>query len=192
MLDRHKRDLSQMDEVLVEEQARQMEQMRERMKKRTAAKAREQVTRQIKLAEINKAKHHEAQQAKLYEQSGGDLATSVLLERQKEQVNRLVEKASLMQRMCQKQCYSRKIFFKRHIANQQKLNAFLGRGILVDWASSKDGAPGDAVSGMSMMSLDTDVLKEQINEKEEQITYSVLLEHIHNAETSYEQIRKQH
>jgi len=45
MLDRHKRDLSQMDEVLVEEQARQMEQMRERMKKRTATKAREQVTR---------------------------------------------------------------------------------------------------------------------------------------------------
>lgn len=192
MLDRHKRDLSQMDEVLVEEQARQMEQMRERMKKRTAAKAREQVTRQIKLAEINKIKHHEAQQAKLYEQSGGDLATSVLLERQKEQVNRLTEKASLMQRMCQKQCYSRKIFFKRHIANQQKLNAFLGRGILVDWASSKDGGNGDAVSGMSMMSLDTDVLKDQINEKEEQITYSVLLDHIHNAETSYEQIRKQH
>jgi len=95
------------------------------------------------------------------------LATSVLLERQKEQVNRLTEKASLMQRMCQKQCYSRKIFFKRHIANQQKLNAFLGRGILIDWASSKNGGDGDAVSGMSMMSLDTDVLKDQINEKEE-------------------------
>lgn len=93
--------------------------------------------------------------------------------------------------MCQKQCYSRKIFFKRHIANQQKLNAFLGRGILVDWASSKDGGAGDDVTGMSMMSLDTEVLKEAINEKEEQITYSVLLDHIHNAETSYETIRKQ-
>lgn len=81
MLDRHKRDLGQMDEVLVEEQARQLEQMRERMRKRTAAKAKEQVTRQIKLAEINKNKHYEAQQAKLYEQSGGDLATSVALER---------------------------------------------------------------------------------------------------------------
>lgn len=45
MLDRHKRDLGQMDEVLVEEQARQLEQMRERMRKRTAAKAKEQVTR---------------------------------------------------------------------------------------------------------------------------------------------------
>jgi len=179
-----------MDEVLVEEQARQMEKMRERMKTRTAAKARENVIRQIKLAEIAKSKQHESEQAKLYEQSGGDLATSVALERQKEQVGRLVEKASLMQRMCQKQCYSRKIFFKRHIANQQRLNAFLGRGILVDWASSKDGGE-DNMSGMSAISLDTDALKEQINEKEEKITYAVLLKHIGNAETSYETIRKQ-
>jgi len=42
-----------------------------------------------------------------------------------------------MQRLCQKQCYSRKIFFKRHLVNQQKLNSFLGRGILADWEESK-------------------------------------------------------
>lgn len=91
--------------------------------------------------------------------------------------------------MCQKQCYSRKIYFKRHIANQQKLNAFLGRGILVDWASSKGGHDDD-MTGMSMLSLDTDNLKEQINEKEEKITYSVLLEHIANADQTYDQIRR--
>lgn len=45
MLDRHKRDLKAMDDVLVEEQNRQMETMRERMKGRNAAKAREQVVR---------------------------------------------------------------------------------------------------------------------------------------------------
>ena len=56
MLDRHKRDLSSMDEVLQEEQARQMEKMRDRMKNRTAAKARADVARQIKLAEIQKNK----------------------------------------------------------------------------------------------------------------------------------------
>lgn len=190
MLERHKRDLGAMDEVLVEEQTRQMAKMRERMKGRNANKAREQVVRQIKLAEIQKAKAQEAEQAKIYEQAGGDLATSVALERQKEQVGRLVEKAGLMQRMCQKQCYSRRIFFKRHIANQQRLNAFLGRGILADWASSKGGYPDD-VSGMSQLSLDTDALKEQINEKEEKITYAVLLTHIRQAETTYDQIRKQ-
>lgn len=189
MLDRHKRDLSSMDEVLQDEQARQMEKMRERMKNRTAAKARKDVERQIKLAEIQKSKQKEIEQAKLYEQAGGDLATSVAIERQKEQIGRLVEKAGLMQRMCQKQNYSRKIYFKRHIANQQKLNAFLGRGILVDWASSKGGNDDD-VTHMSMLSLKTDDLKDQINEKEEKITYSVLLEHIESADQTYDQIRK--
>lgn len=160
MLERHKKDLSAMDEVLVEEQARQMDKMRDRLKNRNANRAREQVVRQIKLAEIQKQKAQEAEQAKIYEQAGGDLATSIALEKQKEQVARLVEKAGLMQRMCQKQCYSRRIFFKRHIANQQKLNAFLGRGILADWASSKGGSNHDDVSGMSQLSLDTDALKE--------------------------------
>ncbi len=117
MLEKHKKDLTLMDGVLEEEQQRQMEKMRERMKNRNANKAREQVLRQIKLAEIQKQKQLEAEQAKLYEQAGGDLATSALLERQKAEIGRLVDKAGLMQRMCQKQCYSRKIYFKRHIAN---------------------------------------------------------------------------
>jgi len=63
MLERHKRDLTAMDEVLQEEQSRQMEIMRERMKNRNAAKAKE------------------AEQAKLYEQAGGDLAVSIALEK---------------------------------------------------------------------------------------------------------------
>jgi len=45
MLERHKRDLKSMDEVLVDEQARQMEKMREQMKQRTAKRARENVVR---------------------------------------------------------------------------------------------------------------------------------------------------
>jgi hypothetical protein len=161
MLEKHKKELAAMDEVLEEEQARQLERMRERMKNRTAARAKENVARQIKLAEIQRQKQHESEQAKLYEQAGGDLATSVAIERRKEQLNRLVEKAALMQRQCQKQCYSRKIYFKRHIANQQKLNAFLGRGILVEWESSKGD---DDETAMSMLSLKTDDLKEQIND----------------------------
>lgn len=110
--------------------------------------------------------------------------TSIALERQKEQISRLVDKASLMQRMCQKQCYSRSIFFKRHIANQQKLNAYLGRGILTDWASSK-GDPDD-ISGMSELSLKTEDLLAQVNDKEEKITYAVLLQHIKQTEETYD------
>lgn len=41
MLEKHKKDLAAMDEVLSEEQTRQMEKMRLRMKGRNAAKARE-------------------------------------------------------------------------------------------------------------------------------------------------------
>ena len=96
MLEKHKKELAAMDEVLEEEQARQLERMRERMKNRTAARAKENVARQIKLAEIQRQKQHESEQAKLYEQAGGDLATSVAIERRKEQLNRLVEKAALM------------------------------------------------------------------------------------------------
>jgi len=85
-----------------------------------------------------------------------------------------------MQHPCQKQCYSRKIYFKRHIANQQKLNAFLGRGILVEWASSRGG--DDAESAMTMLSLNTEDLQAQINDKDEKVSYASLLQHIHNAE----------
>lgn len=56
-----------------------METMRERMKGRNAAKAREQVVRQIKLAEIQKAKAAEIEKAKHYEAAGGDLGASLAL-----------------------------------------------------------------------------------------------------------------
>ena len=45
MLERHKIELKVMDDILAEEQRRQMENMREKMKIRNAAKAREQVVR---------------------------------------------------------------------------------------------------------------------------------------------------
>lgn len=61
----------------------------------------------------------------------------------------------------------------------------------MDWASSKDGKTDDNVSGFEELSLNTEALKTQLEEKEEKITYAVLLDHIENADRSYEQIRKQ-
>lgn len=58
-----------------------MESMRVRMRGRNANRAREQVVRQIKLAEIQKTKQQEAEQAKIYQKAGGDLHTSIALER---------------------------------------------------------------------------------------------------------------
>ncbi len=52
---------------------------------------------------------------------------------------------------------------------------------MTDWASSK-GGDLDEFTGMSALSLKTQDLREQVNEREEKITYSVLLQHIQNAE----------
>ncbi len=189
MLGKHKEELQAMDEVLQEEQQKQMDKMRERMKNRGGNKAKEQAVRQIKLAEIQKAKQQELVKARSYEASGGDLTTSIQLEKQKEAMNRCIEKAALMQRLCQKQCYSRKIFFKRHLVNQQKLNSFLGRGMLADWEESKQAPEDD--EAMSMLSFTTQDLMNQINTAEEKITYKKLLEHIQTAEKNLENVKKQ-
>ena len=191
MLDKHKKDISQLDEILSDEQSRQMEKMRERLKGRNAERAKQNVVRQIKLAEIQKQKAEERKLAKQYEQAGGDLQTSKALELQKQRVERLTEKAGLMQRMCQKQCYSRRIFFKRHIANQQKLNVFLGRGLTAEWAESAHGSEVDAASGLSQLSLRTEELKAQIREENEPVNYATLLKHIERADKDYETVRKQ-
>jgi len=61
---------------------------------------------------------------------------------------------------------------------------------MADWASSKGGYADD-VSGMSQFSLKTEDLKEQVNEKDEKISYAMLLQHIQTAEQTYDQIRKQ-
>lgn len=188
LLGKHKDELKVMDEVLQDEQQRQIEKMRERMKNRGSNKAKEQAVRQIKLAEIQQAKQQELIKARNYEAAGGDLTTSLQLEKQKEAINRCIEKAALMQRLCQKQCYSRKIFFKRHLVNQQKLNSFLGRGILADWEESKQ-APEDE-DNMSILSFTTQDLMNQVNLAEEKITYKKLLEHIQTAESNLEAIKK--
>ena len=77
LLGKHKQELQVMDEVLQEEQKRQMEKMRDRMKNRSSNKAKEQAIRQIKLAEIQKAKQEELVKARNYEAAGGDLTTSI-------------------------------------------------------------------------------------------------------------------
>ena len=188
LLGKHKEELQVMDEVLQDEQKRQIEKMRERIKNRGSHKAKEQAIRQIKLAEIQQAKQQELVKARNYEAAGGDLTTSLQLEKQKEAINRCIEKAALMQRLCQKQCYSRKIFFKRHLVNQQKLNSFLGRGILADWEESKQ-APEDE-ENMSMLSFTTQDLMNQVNGAEEKITYKMLLEHIQTAEEKLDSPKK--
>lgn len=60
MLSRHKRELDAIDDSLAQEQARQMDMMRNKMKTRNAKLAGEKAERSIKLAEIQKARLAEA------------------------------------------------------------------------------------------------------------------------------------
>lgn len=56
MLTRHRRELEAVDQALAAEQSRQMDQMRDKLKNRNQKLAADKALRQIKLAEIQKAK----------------------------------------------------------------------------------------------------------------------------------------
>jgi len=56
MMQRHRRELAAIDSALAEEQKRQMANMKEQMKSRNQKLAQDKAIRQIKLAEIQKAK----------------------------------------------------------------------------------------------------------------------------------------
>jgi hypothetical protein len=56
MMQRHRRELAAIDSALAEEQKRQMANMKEQMKSRNQKLAQDKAIRQIKLAEIHKAK----------------------------------------------------------------------------------------------------------------------------------------
>jgi len=59
MLEKHKRQLLQMDEAIQREQERQMALMRSKMSGKNEELAREKVTRAIKLAQIQKKKQED-------------------------------------------------------------------------------------------------------------------------------------
>lgn len=63
MIARHRKELDEIDKSIALEQARQMESMRNKMKTRNAKLAKDKAQRQIKLAEIQKAREKEREAA---------------------------------------------------------------------------------------------------------------------------------
>ena len=63
LLDKHKRQLMQMDSTLKQEQERQLKMMREKMLGKGRKAAQDKIMRQIKMAEIQKKKTEEMQKA---------------------------------------------------------------------------------------------------------------------------------
>lgn len=74
-----------------------------------------------------------------------------------------------MEILIPKQAYSRQTYFKRHLYNQQKLNDFLGRNLVV-----QDGDDEQVDDAESFLTTPSERLQEIIGSKE--ITYKTLLD----------------
>jgi hypothetical protein len=114
LLDKHKRQLMQMDSTLKQEQERQLKMMREKMLGKGRKAAQDKIMRQIKMAEIQKKKTEEMQKAQaLMSQQ----QLSAAQEERQDNFDRLLEKTLLMENLIPKQAYSRPTYFKRHLIN---------------------------------------------------------------------------
>jgi len=185
MLARHKRELEAIEEALAAEQKRQMDQMKEQMKSRNAKLAKDKALRQIKLAEIQKSKLREAAAARAANTgnaaSGGGAVTEDERERR---IARCVEKADMLQKLIQKQAYSRPIYVRRHVMNMQKLNGAYGLNAMGDWGVSQA-----AESEMSDITVDTQRDLMSMLTSAKNITYKLLLDHVDNTQTNYDVVR---
>jgi len=139
------------------------------------------------MAEIQKKKQQE--QAKAKEAADRDESfmghADGSLEKKNGKLELCIQKVGLMQKIALKQCYSRNFYVKRHLYNQEKLNKFLGRGLLEEWLPSQ---MGDSISQMSYLSVKTQDFHEEVK-KRKTITYQDLLDHIEAAEKNYEALR---
>lgn len=96
--------------------------------------AQDKARRQIKLAEIQKQKLKEAEAARLAKEGrGNDTDTQDVRDKR---IARCVDKADMLQKLIQKQCYSKPIHVRMHIMNMQKLNSAYGLNAMGDWGIS--------------------------------------------------------
>ena len=185
MLEKHKRQLLQMDEAIQREQERQMALMRSKMSGKNEKLAREKVTRAIKLAQIQKKKQEDLQKAKEMALEQADLS-QVIEPIKNTKLDICIQKASILQKVAYKACYSRPTQFKRHLINQKKLNDFLG----INLFHSNSEMDGSSVNETVVNSEDRESFLQQLSSGT--ITYKMLLEHIKQANQNYEAMRKQH
>lgn len=182
LLDKHKRQLMQMDSTLKQEQERQLKMMREKMLGKGRKAAQDKIMRQIKMAEIQKKKTEEMQKAQMMV---SQQQRSAAQEERQDNFERLLEKTLLMETLIPKQAYSRPTYFKRHLINQQKINDFLGRGLFTQDDEDQMDAEADSV-----LSLPSERLRELLGTQN--VTYKLLLEHLQAADDNYHALREQH
>lgn len=85
-------------------------------------------------------------------------------------------------RMSLKPCYSRPVYYARHLKNMQRLNDFLGRNLFK--ANRGDGE--SQFSDEKSISVEPDFFERY---QKGNLTYKMLLDHIEVAEENYEATR---
>ena len=86
-----------------------------------------------------------------------------------------MEKATLLQHLIQKQCYSRPIVHRRIVYNVHKLNNFYNLNVKGDWGESEK-----AQSEMSDLTVASEHLMALVM-SDRNVTYKTLLDHVNNA-----------
>lgn len=107
------------------------------------------------------------------------------LSMQKEaRIKHCVEKADLLQRLIQKQCYSRPLYVRKHINNIRKLNDFYGLDYRQDWGES--AGSGDEGSVLTVETAE--VMK--VIQATSDVTYRNLVQRVDHAQENYDNIRE--
>lgn len=185
MMQRHRRELAAIDQALQEEQKRQMANMQNQMKSRNAKMASEKAIRQIRLAEIQKQKQDQAIAARKYAaQVEAEANKPNASQTRDARVKHCVEKADLLQRLIQKQAYSRPLLVKKHVNNIRKLNDFYGLDYRQDWGD--EAGSGDEGSVMTVATAD---LMKIINSTGSNITYKNLVDRVDHTQENYDDVR---
>lgn len=92
-----------------------------------------------------------------------------------ERIKFCVEKADLLQKIIQKQCYSRPLLVRKHVNNIRKLNDFYGLDYRADWGDGD--ASGDEGSVLTVETAD--LMK--IISSTSNVTYRNLVERVDHA-----------
>lgn len=183
LLERHKKQLGAMEDALGKEQERQMARMKEKLKGRNKDNAKDKMIKQIKMAEIQKQKEKELADAKAAAIDPDEFEQAVE-EKTNPKIEIIMQRLDNNSKMSLKPCYSRPVYYARHLKNMHKLNDFLGRNLL---KSTKFGDQDSQFSDDQSVSVAPDFFERY---QKGNLTYKMLLDHIEIAENNYEATRE--
>jgi len=135
------------------------------------------------MAEIQKQKEKELADAKAAAIDPDEFEQAVE-EKTNPKIEIIMQRLDNNSKMSLKPCYSRPVYYARHLKNMHKLNDFLGRNLL---KSTKFGDQDSQFSDDQSVSVAPDFFERY---QKGNLTYKMLLDHIEIAENNYEATRE--